>query len=88
MGKKLSGLILISVLIFSPILVFAQPPESQVQISISAIVEAQKPLVTTYPATGIEINQATLQGTLTTLGSEESVDVFFQYRKKNETEWQ
>ena len=88
MGKKLPGLILISVLIFSPILVFAQPPESQVQISISAIVEAQKPLVTTYPATGIEINQATLQGTLTTLGPEESVDVFFQYRKKNETEWQ
>jgi len=88
MGKKLSGLILISVLIFSPILVFAQPPKSQIQISISATVQSQVPLVSTYPATNIWINQATLQGILTTLGPEEQVNVFFQYREKNLVEWQ
>jgi len=38
MDKKLSSLILILILVFSPILVFAQPPESQVQISVSALV--------------------------------------------------
>lgn len=79
--------LLISFLFFSPILAFAQPLESQVQISVSALVESQEPLVGSSPATDIGINQATLQGVLTTLGPATSVDIFFQYRKKGLAGW-
>jgi hypothetical protein len=79
--------LLILVLVFSPILAFAQPLESQVQISVSALVESQEPVVESSPATSIGINQATLQGILTTLGPATSVDVFFQYREKGLAGW-
>jgi hypothetical protein len=82
--KKFAILFLGMIFVSFPIFGYCQT----IQISVSATVQSQVPLVSTYPATNIGTNQATLQGNLTTLGSQPQVDVFFQYRKKSETEWQ
>jgi len=47
----------------------------------------QEPAVTTNAATGVKGTKATLNGEITTLGDEISVNVFFQYRKKGWEIW-
>ena len=64
---KVFQILVFGILVSFPIFCDAHPLESQVQISISALIESQVRLVTTYGATSIGTNQATLQGILTTL---------------------